>query len=92
MKLASIVLANTWLFNTRARARVRPLLPRGVLYNRLNGGARARFPDFPKKKLRQLYQAQVPMDARNEILNAIRASRPPAADLARGAGSWLTLR
>ena len=62
MKMASILLRNTWMFNAAGRVArwCGPLLPRWVLYNRLNAWGKQRdLPDFPKKSFRQLYQAQV---------------------------------
>ena len=59
MKLGRIVLGNTWLFTTGGRiARwVFPLLPRFVVYNRLNPWGKQRdLPPMPKQSFRELYR------------------------------------
>jgi len=59
MKLASIVLRNTWLYDLSGKmARwFVPLLPRWMAYNRLNvWGKHRELPEFPKKSFRELYR------------------------------------
>lgn len=59
MKMASLVLRNTWLFNRTGNA-VRWLLPRlphWLVYSNLNVWGRQRdLPEVPKKSFRQLYR------------------------------------
>jgi L-lactate dehydrogenase complex protein LldF len=59
MKFASIVLRKTWLFNLSGKmARwFVPMLPRWMVYNRLNvWGKHRELPEFPKKSFRELYR------------------------------------
>lgn len=59
MKLASIVLRNTWLYNLSGwmARRFVPWLPRWMVYNRFNVWGRHReLPEFPKKSFRELYR------------------------------------
>jgi L-lactate dehydrogenase complex protein LldF len=61
MKLGSLVFRHTWLYNLSGRfARLFiPILPRWLLYNRLNDWGRQReLPPFPKKSFRELYLEQ----------------------------------
>ena len=61
MKIGSIVLRHTWLFNrVGGMARwIVPKLPRWLAYNRLNPwGKQRELPEFPKKSFRQLYREQ----------------------------------
>ncbi len=58
MKLASIVFRNTALYSLSGKLarRVMPLLPRWMVYNRLNAWGRQReLPPFPKKSFRERY-------------------------------------
>ncbi len=58
MKMASGVMSRTWLFNLLgkvARTSLR-LMPRFLIYNRLNGwGKQRELPDVPAKSFRQMY-------------------------------------
>lgn len=59
MKFAGIVLRNTWLYNLSGKmARwFVPLLPRWMVYNRLNvWGKHRELPEFPKRSFRELYR------------------------------------
>jgi len=59
MKLAAIVLRNTWLYSMLGKLfrRVAPRLPRVLLYSRLNSWGRQReLPPFPKRSFRELYR------------------------------------
>lgn len=59
MKLASIVLRNTWLYNLSSQIARRfvPWMPRWMIYNRLNvWGKHRELPAFPQKSFRELYR------------------------------------
>ena len=59
MKLGRVVLGNTWLFTTAGRVGrwVFPLLPRFLVYNRLNPwGKQRELPPMPKQSFRELYR------------------------------------
>jgi L-lactate dehydrogenase complex protein LldF len=59
MKLAALVLRNTWLYTTLGKLfrRVAPRLPRFLLYNRWNTWGRQReLPPFPERSFRELYR------------------------------------
>ncbi len=59
MKAASIVFRNTWLYNLSGKmARwFMPLMPRFLIYNRLNAwGKHRELPVFPKHSFRELYE------------------------------------
>jgi L-lactate dehydrogenase complex protein LldF len=61
MQAASFVMRRPWLFAVGGRmARtVVPLLPRWVLYNRLNPwGLQRELPPFPKQSFREQYRAR----------------------------------
>ncbi len=61
MKVAGIVLRNTWLYNLSGKiARwFMPILPRFLVYNRLNGwGKHRELPVFPQHSFRELYEKQ----------------------------------
>lgn len=59
MRLARIVLGNTWLYETSGRIGrwVMPKLPRFMVYNRLNAwGKQRELPPMPKESFRDLYR------------------------------------
>lgn len=59
MKLGSVVLRNTWLYNLSGKmARfLVPKMPRWMLYHRLNDwGKQRELPPFPKQSFRELYR------------------------------------
>jgi L-lactate dehydrogenase complex protein LldF len=59
MKLGRVVLGHTWLYNLSGKmARFFiPILPRWMLYHRLNDwGKQRELPPFPKQSFRELYQ------------------------------------
>lgn len=59
MKLAGIVLGNLWLYELSGKlARwLMPILPRLLIYNRLNAwGKHRELPEFPKRSFRELYE------------------------------------
>ena len=59
MKFARLVLGNTWLFTTAGKIgrRVMPLLPRFMIYHRLNAwGKQRELPPMPKQSFRELYR------------------------------------
>jgi len=61
MKAASIVLRNTWLYTLSGKlARwFLPVLPRFLVYNRLNAwGKHRELPVFPKHSFRELYEKE----------------------------------
>ncbi len=59
MKVAGIVLGRTWLYNLSGKIarRLVPILPRWIVYNRLNDwGKHREIPQFPKNSFRELYE------------------------------------
>ncbi|MCY2995913.1 MAG: lactate utilization protein B [Planctomycetota bacterium] len=61
MKLGSVVLRNTWIYNLAGKmARFfLPKMPRWMLYHRLNDwGKQRELPPFPKRSFRELYREQ----------------------------------
>ena len=61
MRLARIVLGNTWLYRLAGgfARRVVPWLPRFLVYNGLNAwGKQRELPPFPKQSFRQLYKSR----------------------------------
>lgn len=61
MKMLSLVLRNAWLYRTAGGVmrRTMRLLPRGLVYNRMNGWGRQReLPPMPKRSFRDLYRQE----------------------------------
>jgi len=61
MKAASILLRNLWMYKLSGRVArwTMPILPRWIVYNRLNAwGKHRELPKFPKKSFRELYRSR----------------------------------
>jgi L-lactate dehydrogenase complex protein LldF len=59
MKMASILFQNSWLYRTAGwfARKTMPLMPRFLIYNRLNKwGKQRELPQFPKQSFREMYR------------------------------------